>query len=151
MRARLSVFVLALVCLVAIEVAGAVFHRSIVPARLTICDLWMTLPVALCLVVGCLIRDHIRRAVFGLAQAILLLHVYANHFSRTISLGSDTEVRVVYAAWIGWLLAYTAVFTFITYLVGRCHRAGQPGYCSVCGYDLRGLPERRCPECGQPF
>ena len=24
-------------------------------------------------------------------------------------------------------------------------------HCTRCGYSLRGLPERRCPECGQPF
>lgn len=23
--------------------------------------------------------------------------------------------------------------------------------CLTCGYDLRGLPEKRCPECGRPF
>ena len=23
--------------------------------------------------------------------------------------------------------------------------------CAHCGYDLRGLPEPRCPECGAPF
>jgi len=23
--------------------------------------------------------------------------------------------------------------------------------CPSCGYDLRGLPEHRCPECGRPF
>lgn len=28
----------------------------------------------------------------------------------------------------------------------RCH-----GRCMNCGYSLTGLPERRCPECGQPF
>jgi len=27
----------------------------------------------------------------------------------------------------------------------------QPGRCKVCDYDLRGLPEPRCPECGSPF
>lgn len=26
-----------------------------------------------------------------------------------------------------------------------------PGICVRCGYDLRGLPEPRCPECGTPF
>lgn len=26
-----------------------------------------------------------------------------------------------------------------------------PGVCSCCGYDLRGLPQPRCPECGTPF
>jgi len=27
----------------------------------------------------------------------------------------------------------------------------EPGYCGACGYNLRGLPEPRCPECGTPF
>jgi len=26
-----------------------------------------------------------------------------------------------------------------------------PGHCVACQYDLRGLPEARCPECGLPF
>ncbi len=26
-----------------------------------------------------------------------------------------------------------------------------PRECPECGYDLRGLPEPRCPECGEPF
>jgi hypothetical protein len=26
-----------------------------------------------------------------------------------------------------------------------------PGHCSKCGYDLRGLIEPRCPECGRGF
>jgi len=25
------------------------------------------------------------------------------------------------------------------------------GRCEKCNYDLRGLPEPRCPECGTPF
>jgi hypothetical protein len=29
--------------------------------------------------------------------------------------------------------------------------ARQEGHCSFCGYDLRGLKRRRCPECGVPF
>ena len=33
-----------------------------------------------------------------------------------------------------------------------CHGFTFPaGMCSCCGYDLQGLPEQRCPECGQPF
>ncbi|MBN1489051.1 MAG: DUF2007 domain-containing protein [Phycisphaerae bacterium] len=26
-----------------------------------------------------------------------------------------------------------------------------PSHCAECGYDLTGLPEPRCPECGRPF
>ncbi len=31
------------------------------------------------------------------------------------------------------------------------HPTHDPGRCRVCDYDLRGLPEPRCPECGTPF
>jgi hypothetical protein len=27
----------------------------------------------------------------------------------------------------------------------------EPSHCPTCGYDLTGLPEPRCPECGQMF
>ena len=30
-------------------------------------------------------------------------------------------------------------------------RRGPTGRCAECGYDMRGLPEPRCPECGTPF
>ncbi len=30
-------------------------------------------------------------------------------------------------------------------------RRQMAGHCPACGYNLRGLPKRRCPECGRPF
>ncbi len=30
-------------------------------------------------------------------------------------------------------------------------RDTNPSHCGKCGYDLAGLPEPRCPECGQKF
>lgn len=30
-----------------------------------------------------------------------------------------------------------------------CRRRTYPGHCEICGYDLRGSPSDRCPECGE--
>lgn len=50
---------------------------------------------------------------------------------------------------------------FIAMIVGGCFGAwvgfrgripiGHTSGCVKCGYDLRGLPDRRCPECGHSF
>jgi hypothetical protein len=33
----------------------------------------------------------------------------------------------------------------------RCRRRRKRGLCVACGYNLKGLPEPRCPECGREF
>lgn len=33
----------------------------------------------------------------------------------------------------------------------RIRRKYPPGHCLTCGYNLTGLPELRCPECGTKF
>ena len=33
----------------------------------------------------------------------------------------------------------------------KCRRTSKIARCDRCGYDLRGLPIPRCPECGEPF
>lgn len=37
------------------------------------------------------------------------------------------------------------------YVIATEHGSFNPARCANCGYDLRGLPRPRCPECGTPF
>ena len=51
---------------------------------------------------------------------------------------------VVLGCVLGAVSLYVTLFT----LMAKENRAIQrKGYCTVCGYDLRGTPDR-CPECG---
>ena len=64
---------------------------------------------------------------------------------KWIRRGMWTVVALVAVATLGlWL----PVFLAIIYTFGLGKRA--PGACK-CGYDLRGLPGPRCPECGAAF
>ena len=52
-----------------------------------------------------------------------------------------------------WLPALLLIPFLIVVATSRARRGTPipPGVCVRCGYDLRGLPEPRCPECGTPF
>ena len=55
------------------------------------------------------------------------------------------------AAGLGGLL-WLGLVIVLNHKYGRLWRWQQdPSVCSVCGYSLNGLPEQRCPECGEPF
>ena len=47
-----------------------------------------------------------------------------------------------------WLVLI--VIAVPTALLWRRDRRPPPGHCQTCGYNLTGLPEPRCPECGEP-
>lgn len=57
-------------------------------------------------------------------------------------------------AW-GWIVGYALlVVTLLAtlYLFERVLLLERRAFtCRQCGYDLQGLPESRCPECGTPF
>jgi hypothetical protein len=51
---------------------------------------------------------------------------------------------------IGWLVPFL-VLSGVVFLRNRYRPIYPPGHCRKCGYDLQGVPEPRCPECGKPF
>jgi O-antigen/teichoic acid export membrane protein len=55
--------------------------------------------------------------------------------------------------WPAWLTAIVAILMLLIGLLALARRAGKTkaatdDLCPTCGYDVRGLPEPRCPECG---
>lgn len=55
---------------------------------------------------------------------------------------------------LGLSVAIGALYIAVLYRVTRNYirqRRYKAGYCGVCRYQLRGLVEPRCPECGTPF
>ena len=56
-------------------------------------------------------------------------------------------MQVCFAA---WFLLTLSVIVLLRRQVKRAHLQ-DAGLCVKCRYNLTGLPEPRCPECGQPF
>lgn len=63
-----------------------------------------------------------------------------------------------------WVVPAIAFFGFVVFCAGafavlsgfvfvrmRYWPVYRPGYCQKCGYNLFGLEDARCPECGTPF
>lgn len=141
--------------LVAIELCGAYFHRKVVPPHFTYRDTGMLLPVIICYAVSVCIGDRVgvwARLAFSCAQSLLLLHVFANYLRRPVAAGGINSVLCLSAACIA---AYTVGIGASTHLLVvrfvTPFRRARAHQCTRCGYNLRGLSKRRCPECGTPF
>ena len=86
--------------------------------------------------------------LFGPALVLTLIAIVEMLFLDWGWLRFDTAVGVGFAAVIA--LLYTLILRRLlrNRLRQRRYAAGR---CGVCKYDLRGLPEARCPNCGTRF
>lgn len=68
---------------------------------------------------------------------------------RGLLIGASAALGVGVAASAVWMLC--VVRDCGSYILARLRRARAPdGVCAFCSYDLKGLSERPCPECGRP-
>jgi hypothetical protein len=73
-------------------------------------------------------------------------------------LAGPVPIANLVTAWVAhsfWLPLWSLMLPFLIYPVAalitgpiRRRRRRKRGLCVTCAYDLRGLPEPRCPECG---
>jgi hypothetical protein len=80
-----------------------------------------------------------------------------------VTIPIDVKIRKQTQCYCGegtfWGMGFGLAVAFCTfgpamallYLARYTQRMKLPPICQNCGYDIRGLPEPRCPECGTPF
>ncbi len=113
-------------------------------ALLTICMSLLAFPLrsyslaARVTLAGCLGQIPISLASFLINQEIIGPGIWFWLFSPV--------VQIV----VGWGLPF-AMIVLVIVLRRKYAPVFAPGHCRRCGYDLKGLPQPRCPECGTPF
>lgn len=88
--------------------------------------------------------------VFALVQeacGLFVSHLYHTVQLRAIVAQWDLYIVSACAAWAVLCLPLWSV----VFLRNRYWPVYPEGHCQMCGYDLQGLPVRRCPECGEAF
>lgn len=69
---------------------------------------------------------------------------------RSFAFGSMRMIDVTIPLWIP-LFLFAALPSYALLKYHHLQKQRKPGICVNCGYNLRGLSEPRCPECGTPF
>ncbi len=92
-------------------------------------------------------RSRTRRVVkWGRrASYVLLVTTCLAGSGLIVVLGFSSKWKTVVFPALTLALVSTVVFVLIS---RRDSREIPPGHCQRCGYNLTGLPEARCPECG---
>ncbi len=100
------------------------------------------------------LRAH-RPIVSISAVAFLGLYAYSLPslimFIRRSAVDPLFGVLFFFAPPIACWLVPCAALSGVVFLRNRYRPVYPPGHCGKCGYDLQGLPEARCPECGKSF
>ncbi len=111
-----------------------------------------------CAAVGALcwpLRDY--RGVWSVSAFFCLgiLAAWVPQFAGFIYRGQIHWRPVILGLWIAIYLVFWLVMVFalsaVVFVRNRYRPVYPTGHCAKCGYDLQGLPEPRCPECGKPF
>ena len=100
-------------------------------------------------------------------QAILKAIATACSIQMAVVISYNIGVLITMRFWFAptlgltlliWLMAVVAIGVIpfgllagVTHFRNRFSPVHPQGCCERCGYDLRGLPVPRCPECGTPF
>jgi len=89
--------------------------------------------------------------IFGPAVLGMSLVLQPSNLSRTLfGTGSSVQGYLELVLSLGLVVLYAVLLYRVTANYLRSKDA-EPGHCLECGYNLTGLSEPRCPECGVPF
>lgn len=98
-------------------------------------------------IVFCFFHVALDMSYLKVAQTLYLFFV-DRQFGDPMPVFVEEVPFVLFLATPVWAVFWAWLYIRLMNRLGRLHRGHS---CWECGYDLTGLPEPRCPECGTPF